>query len=166
MLTRLLRCADRAATVALGAAAAILLILVAARALGYQALIERSASMQPAIRTGDLLASRTIPVRGLRVGDVATFPDAARPGVLLTHRVVAIRRGGSRVDITTRGDANRAAERWSAPAGDRVGRVALTLPRLGYVLVRLDDGRLRGALSLVACAGLGAAALRWIWRSP
>ena len=94
--------------------------------------------MEPAIGAGDLLASRDIPAHAMRTGDVVSFPDAVRPGVLLTHRVVAVRRVGGRIDVTTRGDANRTAERWSIAASDRVGRMALSVPRLGFVVASLE----------------------------
>jgi signal peptidase len=160
-----LRWPDRAATVALAAASAVLLLLVAGHLSGYRPLVERSGSMEPAIGAGDLLVAREISAHALRTGDVVTFPDAVRPGVLLTHRVVAVRRLGARVDVTTRGDANRTPEQWSIAAGDRVGRLALSVPRLGYVVAALDDRRLRSALILLACAAFAACALRRIWRA-
>lgn len=160
-----LRWPDRAATLALAAASAVLLLLLAGQLSGYRPLVERSGSMEPAIGAGDLLVTLDIPAHALRTGDIVTFPDAVRPGVLLTHRVVAERRVGDRVDVTTRGDANGTPEQWSIAARDHVGRLALSVPRLGYVVARLDDRRLRSALILLACFGFAVCALRRIWRS-
>ena len=156
---------DRAATAALAATCAVLLLLVVGQLSGYRPLVERSGSMEPAIGAGDLLASRDIPAHAMRTGDVVSFPDAVRPGVLLTHRVVAVRRVGGRIDVTTRGTPT------APPSGGRSRRAIASAacaqraaPR--FVVASLDDRPLRSAVILLACVAFAACALRRIWRSP
>jgi signal peptidase I len=159
-----LRWVNRAATVLLVLAAAALGTLLAGRAVGVRPFVERSGSMGPAIAAGDLLISHLVGAGAVRRGDIVTFPDALRPGTTTTHRVVALRRAGGRLLVTTRGDANPVGERWSTPAAGRVRRVEMTIPKAGTIVAALDGRWARVALLLFACLGLAAAALHWIWR--
>ena len=72
-------------------------------------LVDHSDSMRPAIRAGDLVFTESVPAAALHRGEIVTFSDRALGGRLVTHRVVAIRRTGSRIEFLTRGDANPAA---------------------------------------------------------
>jgi signal peptidase len=123
-----------------------------------------SGSMEPAIRTGDVIVDDWIRPSGARVGDVVSFNDPSRGNVVVTHRVVRVRRRGDHVDFVTRGDANTGLEHWSAPAGGRIGRVEYRVPHAGFLMVftRTPGGRL---LFLVIPAFLwGAWAIVRIWR--
>ncbi len=125
------------AVVTLLAAAAVL--AVGARIGGYRTLAEKSSSMAPAIRPGDLLVVRSVPARSVAVGDVVSFHDAGRGGRLITHRVTAVHRDGLLVKFRTRGDANPGDERWSSPADRDLGRTVATIPRAGAVIAVLAD---------------------------
>jgi signal peptidase len=160
-----LRGADRAASAALAAIALLLALLGAGHLAGGRSLIERSGSMAPAIAPGDLLLSRPVAATAVRVGDVVSFLDPLYPGIPITHRVVALRRVGARVAVTTRGDANPVAEQWSAPASGSILRVAARVPAAGYALGALSGRWTRLVLLTGACAGLAGLALRRIWRT-
>ena len=155
------------------AVASLLLVIVAGPVVavlghraGWQPLVERSASMAPAIAAGDLLLVRRERAALLRRGDVVTFADPHVPGRTLTHRVVAVRTAGERLAVTTRGDANRAAERWTIARDGTVGRLRSTIALPSAVARLLDRSHARGllmlGLSLLAC-GL---TLWAIWRRP
>jgi signal peptidase len=156
---------DRIATAALLLAAVALIALTAGRVAGFRPLVVRSGSMSPAIGTGDLVLSRAVAAADVRVGDVVSFPDALHPGIPTTHRVVLLHRVGRRLDVTTRGDANQVAERWSAPASGQIPRVALSVPAAGRVVAALGGRVVRLLLLATACTGLAFLALRRIWRT-
>lgn len=162
---RTLRRAETAVTATLVVLTALLALLVGGRLAGNQVLVERSGSMAPAIAAGDLLLSHPVAATAVRTGDIVSFTDPLRPDVPTTHRVVALRRVSGRVAITTRGDANPAAEQWSVPAGGDVRRVALRVPRAGFAVAALSGRWTRLILLVGACAGLGVLALRRIWRA-
>src|SRR5690349_16773484 len=62
---------------------------------GYRLLLVSSGSMAPALAVGDVLLTHPVPVRAVRPGQVVTFTDASRGGLLVTHRVAAVDvRGG------------------------------------------------------------------------
>lgn len=147
-----------------GAAVAVVAATVLLLALGVRGLKVRSGSMAPAIATGDVVLQREEPASAIRVGQVVTFRDPDGTGRLITHRVRGVRLREGRVEVVTRGDANTGSERWSVPAGGRVGIVVARLPRLGYALAWTQGraGRLTTlALPLLA---LAAWALWGIWR--
>ena len=90
----------------LGFAVTIAVVAVAAPvALGWRPLAVLSGSMTPTLRTGDEVIVRPVRAESLRIGDVVTFPDPSRDGVLVTHRVRALRIVDGTAHVTTRGDA-------------------------------------------------------------
>ncbi len=115
--------------------AALVLALLAVMALGYGLIDNRwyrvvsveGGSMQPSIRPGDAIVLVRPPER-LSVGDVVTLQAN---DTLVTHRVVEVATDGS---FATQGDANQTADDWTGVDIHVVGRVALTIPRLGSLL--------------------------------
>lgn len=133
-----LRVVDRASTLLCAVAIAALVAMAASHVVAHEWLVERSGSMRPALRAGDLLGTTHTPATAIRTGDVVTYADAARGGRLITHRVIAIARDGGRVIFSTKGDANTGAERFAVPAASTVQRVSSRTPRLGGVLLAMD----------------------------
>jgi len=154
---------DGAASFAFVAALLSLALLAVGAVGGYRALIERSDSMAPVLRAGDLIVTRRAAAAETAVGDVVTFADPSRPGLLITHRVVARKVHRSRVAFVTRGDANTGVERWSIATDGSVGRLAWRVPKVGYAVSWLARPRVRVALVGVAGLILAAALLRRIW---
>jgi signal peptidase len=119
--------------------------------------------MQPLLEVGDVVVTKPIAARDVRVGDVITFPDEERRE-LVTHRVRAVSLAGERASIETRGDANDASEHWSVASDGRVGRVAYHLPLVGYALVWTHGRYARLLLIVIPALLLAALELRRIWR--
>lgn len=147
-----------------GFAVGLVALLGIAALMGTRPLAVLSGSMEPTVRTGDVVLAERIRAADLRIGDIVTFSDPERPGRLVTHRVRALRAGGDRLAVTTRGDANTALEHWDAPSEAEVGRVRARIPLLGYLTVRLTTPWLRLAFVTLPALLLGAEALRRIWR--
>ena len=120
-------------------------------------------SMRPAIDPGDMVVDEEIRGDQIRVGDIITFQEP-RGERTITHRVrnVTINEGQARV--TTQGDANDKPEKWEIPVGGSVGRVAYTVPKIGYPVTwsRSRDGRL--ALISIPALILALWAMVKIWR--
>lgn len=125
--------------------AAVLLVLLAvgaAMAAGLRTFDVRTPSMGRTAPVGSLVVTVPLGQHRLVVGDVVTFvPPAAARGATTarlpyTHRVAAIADGA----ITTKGDANGAADAWTVTRGDVVGRVVAVLPGAGWVLRMLPWG--------------------------
>ncbi|MFN7150896.1 MAG: signal peptidase I, partial [Microthrixaceae bacterium] len=128
------RRADRVA-IALVVAASIAVLLTLALVLaGFRPLVIRSGSMEPTYAIGDVVLVASEPAADIRVGQVVTRFDAPQAVDSLTHRVQAVTRDGDRVHVTTQGDANTSAERWTAPAAEQVGVVVASVPGIGLPL--------------------------------
>lgn len=94
-------------------------------------------SMQPAISPGDVVIVRDVPAETIEKGDVITYEfDGGAGGVeRRTHRVVeAVEREDGR-HFRTKGDANEDPDQRLVPAGAVVGRVLVTIPYAGHVML-------------------------------
>jgi signal peptidase len=156
------RVLTRFATAAVaGFVLAILLSSVLPLAFGDRSLVVRSGSMAPSIDTGDIVAVHPIAASSARIGDIVTFDNH---GKLTSHRARAIQRSGSKIIFTTQGDANTGQEHWQVAANGRIGRVLYRVPKLGFVVVRVQSPTGRFVLIIVPALLLGFTVLRKIWR--
>lgn len=117
-----------------------------------------SGSMEPAISPGDVVI-----VDGsaaVAVGDVITYRDGE---ISTTHRVVDIEDG----QYVTQGDANGGPDAALVPPELVIGRVTLTIPLIGHVILWANSPV--GYVSLVAIPLgllLGSEILAWARREP
>jgi signal peptidase I len=105
-----------------------------------------SGSMRPTVSPGDLAITQGAPTSSLRVGDVIVFmpPDATVP---VLHRITS-REGDV---ITTKGDANNAADAWSVTLQGTTGyRLVFVVPYLGW----LTELRRAGLIVAGLCVAL------------
>lgn len=142
-----------------------MLALFAPYVLGGSSFTVMSGSMEPSIRTGDVVVDQKIRAVDAKVGDVVTFRDPEGSHELITHRVRRIRVGANGiVSFVTKGDNSNAMQRWTVPADGSIGLVRARVPYLGYALweTRQPLGRL---LFVVVPAMLFAATeLGRLWR--
>ena len=150
--------------IAIGAALVILLAAAAPLAFGGRSMVVRSGSMSPTIRTGDVIAVRTIAPTEAKVGDIVTFQDPDGSGRLLVHRARAIQREGDQVAFTTQGDANTTQEHWRVPVNGTIGTVLYRVPKLGFAVVPINSDLGRIGLMIVPALLLAVSLLRGIWR--
>lgn len=116
-----------------------------------QPLVVVSGSMQPEIRTGDLIIATAVSGADLSVGDVATLPSAVT-GKLVTHRVIELTRSGTTIEVRMQGDANDVAdgETYVIDTADRVWHPVMVIPGAGYVVANT----LRPAVAVPLVGGL------------
>lgn len=114
--------------------AAVILVclpLTVPRLLGYEVYAIVSGSMEPAISTGSLAYAKRAEPLEVAVGDVIVFQDS-QGGTAITHRVVENRSGDRQ--FITKGDANAANDVSPVPYEALIGKVAASVPVLGYFL--------------------------------
>jgi signal peptidase I len=92
--------------------------------------VPRGASMEPRVSGGDLAIVRS--KRAYRVGDVAAYRNTALHRVVV-HRIVAVAGDA----YTFKGDANSFVDPQQVERGQIVGRLSLSIPLLGSVLLWL-----------------------------
>lgn len=97
-----------------------------------QVKVVKSGSMEPAIRTGSIVAIR--PAASYKVGDVITFGKDTKTQIPTTHRILAIEGEGAQAVYTTKGDANDTADQVVTRISDIRGKVLFTVPFAGYAL--------------------------------
>lgn len=117
---------------------------------GYASASITSGSMQPTLRTGDVV----IATSGSSVdeGEIAVFEDP-RSGDIVTHRVVNVEPDGT---IVTKGDVNGSSDPVPVPQTNIRGQVRWIVPLVGWPRVWLTQGQwpmlLATALLLLAAA--------------
>ncbi|AXV10099.1 Signal peptidase I (plasmid) [Euzebya pacifica] len=138
-----------ASTLWLVAAGLVVVVAVIVVALpGTHLLTVTSGSMSPALDPGDvvIVVARE---ESLAVGQLATFPDTGRGGLLVTHRVVDHTDVDGQLAYATRGDANQSADPTPVPHSDLVGVVRIVLPDVGRLLPTGPHGPLPGVTALL-----------------
>lgn len=108
---------------------------------GYSTAVVMSGSMEPELSVGDLILNHA--QDGYAVGDVITFDTGS---TLTTHRIV----GESPEGYVTQGDANNANDLDAVSDESIVGRVVVSVPYAGDVVIFL---RSPIGLSLLLFAG-------------
>lgn len=147
------------------AAACILVTLAALVAgpalVGLRPLTVLTSSMEPGLSPGDVVLVRSVDPEDVQVGDVLTFqPAGSAPGSLpVTHRLAGFSSGpdGSQ-QLVLRGDANPLSDP-AVPASALQGRVAATIPYLGYPDLLAQRAELGWIRPLLGTALFGYAAL-------
>lgn len=116
-----------------GAVLGVLCIVatVAGIAFGVMPLVFRSGSMSPAIETGDLAISRTVPASQIETGDIVSVITST--GARVTHRVVNVAENGEQRQLTLQGDANQEPDAEVYTVSE-VERVWFDIPKAGYVV--------------------------------
>jgi signal peptidase I len=122
-------------------------------------------SMVPAYGPGAILITRPIPVTELRPGMIVLFVPPGEHDEF-AHRITSVSGNPAAPTITTKGDANKAADPWHAQlTSTTVPQVVGTVPWVGRLMVGL-----RGPvqLFLIVLGGLvvGVSGTRWILSSP
>lgn len=130
---------------------------VAARATGCELLSVQSGSMEPAYPVHSLVVVVPTSYENIEVGDVVTYVFNEE-GTLVTHRVVA--KDAAAGTLTTKGDANEAADATPVLAGNVVGKVVFCIPGIGGILTVLNAGHNR-AVAIAIVLALLAFSLAW-----
>lgn len=100
--------------------------------LKFRALVVKSGSMEPAIKTGSLVLAKEM--TSYQSGEIITFKNPAAPKELVTHRLFKIRDKNGREVMITKGDANKTEDQGELKPYHIMGKVFFILPYLGYLV--------------------------------
>ena len=100
------------------------------RNISWHTYVVQSGSMEPSIGTGDVIfiAEQS----EYQLNDTITFKDANSRTV--THRITQKNETPTGVEFITKGDANQTIDAEPVPATQVIGKVAMVVPRFGYVI--------------------------------
>ncbi|NLT10133.1 MAG: signal peptidase I [Ruminococcus sp.] len=100
---------------------------------GFCPLIVLTESMDPVIKSGDLIIVKQIDGKDVSVGDIIAFYDPDGNGKsILTHRVTSIEENNGILSFRTKGDANNTEDKKSVPEDKLVGRYKKRIPKAGH----------------------------------
>ena len=107
----------------------------------YSAYVIVSGSMEPIIKTRDAVVVRRCKIDDIKIGDVVTYRsmDDAFYGILITHRVVNIENVNGQKLFVTKGDNNETIDRSPIKFEQVLGKVAMRIPKIGYLKYFLTD---------------------------
>ena len=154
--------------VVLGVTALVMVAVVVPRLAGATLYTVLTGSMAPAYEPGALVVVRPVAVEDVRTGDVITYQLRSGEPAVATHRVVGVgwTADGEKV-LTTRGDANSAADAEPVREVQLRGEVWYSLPWVGRlnVLFTPDQHQLLVRLAAGALFLYAAGVLLRGWRS-
>ena len=139
----------------------LVLIVLGAWVFGYRPVVVSSGSMEPTIRTGDIVITRPVEVDDeLGNQTVIDFEDPATADRRL-HRVIEVTGSGYR----TKGDANADADPQVVPPDHVEGAGFILAPFIGYLPMWAQDGDwLPLGLATVGIVALATMSRRaWMW---
>lgn len=147
---------------ALGTAILILLIVTCIpftvpKLLGYRAYTVISGSMEPEIPTGSLVYIKATEPHEIQVKDVIAYYGGRDINAIITHRVVE--NSTAKRQFITKGDANRTQDMNPVAYSNVIGRVELTIPKLGVIAQVLTS--FAGKVACVCMIGV-ALLLHWL----
>jgi signal peptidase I len=141
-------------------------LAVGPHVLGYRTMTMLTGSMAPKINPGDVTIVTPIKVSEVTEGMVITYHRPIEDHSLVTHRVISVQNAADgTVTVHTKGDANEAADPWTATLnGDTAYQVRGVVPLLGHVIEALRAPVVTQALLYGAPTLLVGWLLLTIWR--
>lgn len=127
---------------------------VALRALpmtGRTVMVVSGPSMEPTVGLGAAVIAERVRATDLTVGDIVSIKVGPEHAVF-THRIIRLVERPDGLWIETKGDANRDPDPSITPASAVIGRVAVSVPRLGYLVAALSSPS--GTGTVLGLAGL------------
>ena len=106
-------------------------------------------SMDPACPTGSLVYVKSVNPESLQEKDIVTFQKG---NLVITHRVV--KNDVQKEELITKGDANNANDIQPVAYKQIKGKVALTVPLLGYLALRLNSAACISVCVIILALGL------------
>ena len=106
-------------------------------------------SMDPACPTGSLVYVKSVNPESLQEKDIVTFQKG---NLVITHRVV--KNDVQKEELITKGDANSANDIQPVAYKQIKGKVALTVPLLGYLALRLNSAAGISVCVIILALGL------------
>jgi signal peptidase len=121
--------------------------------------------MVPHLPVGSVVLTQREPLAELQVGDVVVFHRPDQPGMLVVHRVIALRGTTQGSEVRTKGDANSVADPWNPFVlhGPDVYVARHDVPYLGFLVTDARSDRVR-LVMFVGAALLAVAAVRYLLR--
>ena len=142
------------------------ILAVGPHVLNYRTMTMLTGSMAGTIDVGDVEIVTPLPVDQVTAGMIIAYHIPIDDHHLVSHRVVSVEQDADgSVTVQTKGDANDAADPWTATLqGDTAYQVRAVIPELGHVIEALRTPIVSQALVYGAPTLLAGWLLLSIWR--
>lgn len=121
---------------------------------GINGFVVKSGSMEPEIKTGSIIFTKSVNPDKVAVGDTVTYSDGDH---FVTHRVIEKNSSDNRVEFITKGVANEEPDPESVSGDQIAGKKIIDIPFLGYMVAWV--GTVKGFLAFVVLPGVIVTAL-------
>lgn len=92
-----------------------------------------SGSMEPVIKTGSLAYSQATNPSSIKKNDIISYVSKQDSNILVTHRVIEIKKKDTNTIFITKGDANSSPDLDEISPGRIKGKVLFSVPYLGFI---------------------------------
>lgn len=108
--------------------------------MGYYPMIVLTDSMNPVIKSGDLIIGKVVSASDIKKNDIISFFDPDGDGnSVVTHRVVEILNDGGNLQFRTKGDANNTFDNLLVDSSDVVGVYSTKISGAGNVAMFMSS---------------------------
>ena len=109
------------------------IILLLTIAISPKVFVVVSGSMEPEIKTGSLVFTKSIDPSQIKVGDIVAFTSPSNPKEAILHRIFSLK-NTSPPTFQTKGDRNKLPDPWDLMAVGILGKQAFIIPYIGYII--------------------------------
>jgi signal peptidase len=165
-VTAIARTTAKAAVRALLVAALAFLFFVGIgpHVFGYRVVTVLTGSMTGTANPGDLVVDFPVALSRVHVGDIITYETPTPDHHVVTHRIVEVVTAGANPTVRTQGDANNAADPWTATLGGTTAwKVRAVVPKAGTLIRFMRGGRVQVATTRFVPLLLALFWLSMIW---
>jgi signal peptidase I len=96
-----------------------------------------SGSMNPILKTGDIVIVAKMPGDKIKLGDVIQYRKDEKTTII--HRVIEVDRIGESKTFITKGDANSVADENPVLSDNVIGKVVFNIPKIGLISVIIKN---------------------------
>lgn len=97
---------------------------------GFKSYIITTSSMEPDIKTGDVVICQKTDAKDLKEGDVITFSKDGE-SITITHRIIKIEDNNGKKSYITKGDNNTLEDNEKVEDSQIRGKMVIVIPRIG-----------------------------------
>ena len=110
---------------------ALAILMFVPNFIGYKGIAVISGSMEPKIPVGSIVYAKEAEFSDLEVGDVISYK--INNDTMVTHRIYSI--DEKKQTVVTKGDANEKVDTAEVKSNQIVGKVAMSIPLIGYITI-------------------------------
>lgn len=115
----------------------IIVVILVSGIFRYKLIAIGSNSMNPVFYRGDsVIYEKVKNINDVKVGDIIVFQ---KDNIIVTHRLIAIKKENGKIKYITKGDNNEVADSYNPQSQEIIGKVKLVIKYVGYPTIWLTE---------------------------